>query len=74
MRLGNSFVNISFANRQLPRSLKSQLSPIKVLYAGYFPMGLSLERIFTDLPDVPFKDTVAENLYGSAARILGLEG
>jgi predicted TIM-barrel fold metal-dependent hydrolase len=30
----------------------------KVMYAGYFPMGLSLERIFKELPDVPFRDEV----------------
>ena len=30
----------------------------KIMYAGYFPMGLSLERIFTDLRQVPFKDDV----------------
>jgi predicted TIM-barrel fold metal-dependent hydrolase len=30
----------------------------KVMYAGYFPMGLSLERIFTDMKDVPFRDHV----------------
>jgi uncharacterized protein len=30
----------------------------KVIYAGYFPMGLTLERIFGDLPKVPFKDDV----------------
>jgi predicted TIM-barrel fold metal-dependent hydrolase len=30
----------------------------KIMYAGYFPNGLSLERIFTDLQDVPFKDHV----------------
>ncbi|HTO53006.1 MAG TPA: amidohydrolase family protein [Myxococcota bacterium] len=30
----------------------------KVLYAGYFPMGLSLERIFAELPQVPFRDHV----------------
>lgn len=47
----------------------------KVLYAGYFPMGLSLERIFSELPGVPFKDQVwPKFLYGNAARILGLEG
>ena len=27
----------------------------KVIYAGYFPMGLSLERIFTDMPKVPLQ-------------------
>jgi predicted TIM-barrel fold metal-dependent hydrolase len=46
----------------------------KVLYAGYFPMGLSLERIFNDLPKVPLKDEVwPKFLYGNAARILGIE-
>lgn len=30
----------------------------KVMYAGYFPMGLSLERIFRELPNVGFKDEV----------------
>jgi predicted TIM-barrel fold metal-dependent hydrolase len=34
---------------------------------------LSLERIFTELPDVPFRDTVWRKfLYDNAARILGL--
>jgi predicted TIM-barrel fold metal-dependent hydrolase len=47
----------------------------KVLYAGYFPMGLSLERIFSELPNVPLKDEVwPKFLYGNAARILSLEG
>ena len=27
----------------------------KVMYAGYFPSGLSLERIFTEMPQVPFR-------------------
>jgi uncharacterized protein len=30
----------------------------KIMYAGYFPMGLSLERIMTEMKDVPFKDAV----------------
>ena len=28
------------------------------MYAGYYPMGLSLERIFREMPDVPFRDHV----------------
>ena len=28
------------------------------MYAGYFPMGLSLERIFKEMPQVGFKDEV----------------
>lgn len=30
----------------------------KVIYAGYFPMGLSLDRIMSDMENVPFKDEV----------------
>jgi predicted TIM-barrel fold metal-dependent hydrolase len=46
----------------------------KIIYAGYFPMGLSLERIFSDMPKVAFKDEVwPKFLYGNAARVLGLE-
>ena len=45
----------------------------KIIYAGYYPMGLSMERIMTDMPNVPFKDEVwPKFLYGNAARILGL--
>jgi predicted TIM-barrel fold metal-dependent hydrolase len=46
----------------------------KVLYAGYFPMGLSLDRIFADMENVPFKDEVwPKFLRGNAAKLLGLE-
>jgi predicted TIM-barrel fold metal-dependent hydrolase len=30
----------------------------KIIYAGYFPDGLSLQRIFRELPGVPFRDHV----------------
>ena len=30
----------------------------KIMYAGYFPMGLSLERIMTEMPNVAFEDEV----------------
>jgi predicted TIM-barrel fold metal-dependent hydrolase len=30
----------------------------KVMYAGYFPMGLTLERIWGEMPEVPFRDHV----------------
>ncbi|HWE67400.1 MAG TPA: amidohydrolase family protein [Acidimicrobiales bacterium] len=43
----------------------------KVMYAGYFPMGLSLERIMTEMGQVPFKDEVwPKFLRDNAARIL----
>lgn len=45
----------------------------KVLYAGYFPMGLSLERIMTDMLGVPFvADVWPKFLRANAERILGL--
>jgi predicted TIM-barrel fold metal-dependent hydrolase len=45
----------------------------KVLYAGYFPMGLSLERIFSELPAIGFRDHVwAKFLRGNAERLLKL--
>jgi predicted TIM-barrel fold metal-dependent hydrolase len=47
----------------------------KVMYAGYFPMGLSLERIFADLPQVPFRDHVwPKFLRENALRVLKLAG
>jgi predicted TIM-barrel fold metal-dependent hydrolase len=47
----------------------------KILYAGYFPMGLSLERIFRDMPDVPFNDDVwPKFLRENAMGLLKLDG
>jgi hypothetical protein len=45
------------------------------MYAGYFPMGLSLERIFSELPHVDFKDDVwPKFLRHNAQRVFKLEG
>jgi predicted TIM-barrel fold metal-dependent hydrolase len=45
----------------------------KVIYAGYFPMGLSLERIMTEMRNVPFKDEVwPKFLHQNAERVLKL--
>ena len=45
----------------------------KILYAGYFPTGLSLERIMTEMPGVGFKDEVwPKFLRTNALRVLGL--
>jgi predicted TIM-barrel fold metal-dependent hydrolase len=46
----------------------------KVIYAGYFPMGLSLERIASELPLVGFKDEIwPKFLRTNALRVLGLQ-
>ena len=51
----------AFAPRYYPRSIidyANSRGADKVMYAGYFPMGLSLERIFAELPHVALKDDV----------------
>jgi predicted TIM-barrel fold metal-dependent hydrolase len=67
----------AFAPKYYPKAIidyANSRGAEKILYAGYFPMGLSLERIFSDMPNVPLKDEVwPKFLYGNAARILGLE-
>ena len=47
----------------------------KVIYAGYFPIGLSLERIMMDMQDVAFKDEVwPKFLRENACKVLKIEG
>ena len=66
----------AFAPRWYPPSIVDYANTRgaeRILYAGYFPMGLSLERIFADMPEVPFKDEVWPGfLRDNAARVLGL--
>jgi predicted TIM-barrel fold metal-dependent hydrolase len=46
----------------------------RLIYGGYFPMGLSLERIMTEMADVPLRDGVWPGfLRDNAARILGID-
>ena len=46
----------------------------KVMYAGYFPNGLTLDRIFAELPDVPFRDEVwPKFLRENALRVFALD-
>ena len=45
----------------------------KIIYAGYFPMGLTLDRIFAELPTVAFRDNVwTKFLRENAERVLKL--
>jgi len=47
----------------------------KVIYAGYFPIGLSLERIMKDMQNVTFKDEVwPKFLRENARKVLKIEG
>jgi uncharacterized protein len=67
----------AFAPKHYPKAIVDYANTRgadKIIYAGYFPMGLSLERIFRDMPTVPFKDEVwPKFLYGNAARVLKLD-
>lgn len=67
-----------FAPKYYPKSIidyANSRGADRVLYAGYFPMGLTLERIFSELANVPFKEDVWQRfLGGNAARVLKLEG
>ncbi len=73
----NLFYSTSaFAPRHYPKAIidyANTRGADKILYAGYFPMGLTLERIFTELKDVPFKDSVwPKFLRENAIRVLKL--
>ena len=66
----------AFAPRYYPKPVldyANSRGADRLIYAGYFPMGLSLERIMTELKDVPLRDEVwPKFLAGNAARVLGL--
>jgi uncharacterized protein len=45
----------------------------RFIYGGYFPMGLTLDRIMEELADVPLRDEVwPAFLSGNARRVLGI--
>jgi predicted TIM-barrel fold metal-dependent hydrolase len=51
----------AFAPRHYPKAILDYANTRgadKIMYAGYFPMGLTLERIFRELPNVPLRDEV----------------
>ncbi|MBL7487265.1 amidohydrolase [Frankia sp. AgB1.9] len=44
----------------------------KIIYGGYYPFGIELERTFAELDDVPFRDEVwPKFLRHNAAKVLG---
>jgi predicted TIM-barrel fold metal-dependent hydrolase len=67
----------AFAPKHYPKAIidyANTRGADKIIYAGYFPMGLSLERIFSDLDQVPFKDHVwPKFLRENAVRALKLD-
>ena len=54
--------------------MRTRAARTSVIYAGYFPMGLSLERIMTDMKSVPFNDEVwPKFLRDNARKVLKLD-
>ena len=68
----------AFAPKHYPRAIVDYANTRgadKILYAGTFPMGLTLERIFRELPEVPFRDHVwPKFLRENALRVFDLDG
>jgi predicted TIM-barrel fold metal-dependent hydrolase len=66
----------AFAPRHYPKPIidyANTRGADKILYAGYFPMGLSLERIFAELRLLPLSDQVwPKFLYENAKTLLKL--
>jgi uncharacterized protein len=70
---GLHYSTSAFAPKHYPKAIidyANTRGADKVLYAGYFPMGLTLERIFTDMPGVPFRDHVWPKFLSENARRL----
>ncbi len=67
----------AFAPKHYPKPIIDYMNSRgaeKILYAGYFPMGLGLDRIFKDFESLPLRDEVwPKFLYGNAMRLLGAE-
>jgi uncharacterized protein len=74
---GLHYSTSAFAPRYYPKAVidfANTRGADKVIYAGYFPMGLSLERIMTEMPGVGFKDDVwPKFLRSNALRVLGID-
>ena len=74
---GLHYSTSAFAPKHYPKAIidyANTRGAEKVMYAGYFPMGLSLRRIFTELPNVALHDDVWRRfLSGNARRVLKLD-
>ena len=73
---GLHYSTSAFAPKHYPKAIidyANTRGAEKIIYGGYHPYALELDRIFAELDDVPFRDHVWEPfLRGNAARILGL--
>src|SRR5437660_7814253 len=74
---GLYYMPSAFAPKYYPRATidyANTRGADKVMYAGYYPMGLSLRRIFEELPNVPLRDHVwPKFLRENALNVFNLE-
>jgi hypothetical protein len=74
---GLYYMTSGFAPKYYPKAIidyANTRGADKIIYAGYYPMGLSLRRIFDELHDVAFRDTVwPKFLRTNALDLLGLD-
>ena len=67
------FSTSGFAPKYYPRAVidfANTRGADKVLYAGYFPFGLELDRIFRELDDLPLKEELWPKFLSQTARKL----
>jgi predicted TIM-barrel fold metal-dependent hydrolase len=58
---GLHYMTSAFAPKHYPKDIINYANTRgadKIMYCGYFPAGLTLERQFRDMPNVPFNDNV----------------
>ena len=71
------FMTSAFAPKHYPKEIvdfANSRGADKIMYAGYFPMGLSLDRIFEEMQNVPFKDHVWPKFFKeNAEKVYKLE-
>lgn len=65
------YMTSAFAPKHYPKDIidyANTRGADKILYAGYFPMALSLDRIFCDMEHVPFREHVWPKFLNENAR------
>jgi predicted TIM-barrel fold metal-dependent hydrolase len=74
---GLHYMTSAFAPKHYPKDIINYANTRgadKIMYCGYFPAGLTLERQFRDMPNVPFKDEVwPKFLRENAMRVFKLD-
>jgi predicted TIM-barrel fold metal-dependent hydrolase len=74
---GLYYMTSAFAPKYYPKAIidyANSRGSSKIMYAGYYPMGLSLDRIADEMGHVPFKpDTWPKFLRNNAIDVFKLD-